>query len=95
MSQTSEQPKSHRLGKNSDVSDDELFSRLYPLEIAWRDRQLFLQSRGYMLRPRLRPDWVPSWRTSGAAINGRAIITSEDAIALPVRLWAIRVLPPS
>ncbi|KZV68671.1 hypothetical protein PENSPDRAFT_609701 [Peniophora sp. CONT] len=80
MSQTSEQSKSHR-----DISDDELFSRLYPLEIAWRDRQLFLQSRGYMLRPRLRPDWAPSWRTSGADINGHAIIRSEDAIALPHR----------
>ncbi|TDL19269.1 hypothetical protein BD410DRAFT_774138 [Rickenella mellea] len=30
-------------------------------EIWWRDRQVFLESRGYMLRGRFRPGWVPSW----------------------------------
>ncbi|KIJ43470.1 hypothetical protein M422DRAFT_120812, partial [Sphaerobolus stellatus SS14] len=28
----------------------------------WRDRQQFLQQRGYLLRPRFRPDWKPSWK---------------------------------
>lgn len=73
--------------QNANVSDDELFSRLFPLEIAWRDRQLFLQSHGYMLRPRLRPDWTPSWRA-----NNTAVIGSEDSIALPVRLISMCVL---
>ncbi|KAJ7664368.1 kinase-like domain-containing protein, partial [Mycena polygramma] len=27
----------------------------------WLDSQPFLLSRGYQLRPRYRPDWVPSW----------------------------------
>ncbi|TFY70762.1 hypothetical protein EVG20_g2245 [Dentipellis fragilis] len=27
----------------------------------WRDRQPMLQARGYMLRPRFRPGWKPSW----------------------------------
>ncbi|KAH9920914.1 kinase-like domain-containing protein [Fomitopsis serialis] len=44
---------------------DEQCSTLYPHELAWRDRQPFLESHGYMLRPRLRPGWVPSWRVSG------------------------------
>ncbi|EPQ57119.1 hypothetical protein GLOTRDRAFT_127494 [Gloeophyllum trabeum ATCC 11539] len=30
----------------------------------WRDRQKWLQERGYMLRPRFRPEWVPSWKTT-------------------------------
>ncbi|TBU31671.1 kinase-like domain-containing protein [Dichomitus squalens] len=30
-------------------------------EIWWRDHQVWLQERGYMLRPRYRPDWIPSW----------------------------------
>ncbi|TBU31673.1 kinase-like domain-containing protein [Dichomitus squalens] len=30
-------------------------------EVWWRDHQVWLQERGYMLRPRYRPDWVPSW----------------------------------
>ena len=34
---------------------------LTPLEIWWRDRAIFLESRGYRLRPRFRPDWEPSW----------------------------------
>ncbi|VDB85840.1 unnamed protein product [Peniophora sp. CBMAI 1063] len=65
---------------DEEETDDELFSRLFPLELAWRDRQVFLQSRGYMLRPRLRPGWVPSWRTTG-----KSIFNSEDSFALPER----------
>ncbi|KAI0775850.1 kinase-like domain-containing protein [Trametes elegans] len=30
-------------------------------ECWWRDHQVWLQERGYMLRPRYRPGWVPSW----------------------------------
>lgn len=30
-------------------------------EYFWRDRQPWLQERGYMLRPRYTPDWKPSW----------------------------------
>ncbi|KAI0040975.1 hypothetical protein FA95DRAFT_1576628 [Auriscalpium vulgare] len=30
-------------------------------EIPWRDRAHFLEGRGYILRPRLRPGWWPSW----------------------------------
>ena len=32
------------------------------LELFWRDHQKWLQDRGYLLRPRYRPDWVPSWK---------------------------------
>jgi len=35
---------------------------LTPSEIYWRDHQPWLASRGYMLRPRYSPDWVPSWQ---------------------------------
>ncbi|VDB85842.1 unnamed protein product [Peniophora sp. CBMAI 1063] len=59
---------------------DEVLGRLLPLEVAWRDRQVFLQTRGYMLRPRLRPGWVPSWRTTNVPI-----IHTEDHIPLPER----------
>ena len=34
-------------------------------EIWWRDHQVWLQERGYMLRPRYRPDWTPSWEDTG------------------------------
>jgi hypothetical protein len=30
-------------------------------EIWWRDHQVWLQERGYMLRKRFRPGWTPSW----------------------------------
>lgn len=30
----------------------------------WRDRYEWLQQRGYVLRPRYKPDWVPSWTGS-------------------------------
>ncbi|KAI0363375.1 hypothetical protein BV20DRAFT_958445 [Pilatotrama ljubarskyi] len=34
---------------------------LDPEERFWRDHQKWLEERGYLLRPRYRPDWVPSW----------------------------------
>ncbi|KAJ6629452.1 hypothetical protein B0H10DRAFT_1776295 [Mycena sp. CBHHK59/15] len=34
-------------------------------DIIWREMQPWLQDCGYMLRPRFRPGWVPSWKTSG------------------------------
>ncbi|KAH9834121.1 uncharacterized protein C8Q71DRAFT_161717 [Rhodofomes roseus] len=47
------------------LTDDERCAILHSHERAWRNRQPFLESHGYMLRPRLRPGWTPSWRTSG------------------------------
>ncbi|KIM88376.1 hypothetical protein PILCRDRAFT_255341 [Piloderma croceum F 1598] len=32
------------------------------LEYFWVDHQPFLMSRGYRLRPRYDPKWVPSWK---------------------------------
>ncbi|OSX58215.1 hypothetical protein POSPLADRAFT_1104831, partial [Postia placenta MAD-698-R-SB12] len=37
------------------------YSELSGIELYWRDRQKFLETRGYMLRPRFCPGWVPSW----------------------------------
>ncbi|KAI0786625.1 kinase-like domain-containing protein [Abortiporus biennis] len=34
---------------------------LLPTERFWRDIQPWLQTKGYMLRPRYMPDWKPSW----------------------------------
>ncbi|KAJ3490984.1 hypothetical protein NLI96_g1044 [Meripilus lineatus] len=34
---------------------------LQPLEYWWRDHQKWLEDRGYMLRPRYREGWTPSW----------------------------------
>ncbi|KAJ7253576.1 hypothetical protein C8J57DRAFT_1659806 [Mycena rebaudengoi] len=39
---------------------DELSSREY----FWRDYRPWLAERGYLLRPRYQPDWVPSWKTT-------------------------------
>ncbi|KAH9920136.1 uncharacterized protein B0H18DRAFT_1025282 [Fomitopsis serialis] len=40
---------------------DYLEGGLMDHEHFWRDRQSWLQEQGYMLRPRYRPDWKPSW----------------------------------
>ncbi|KAJ7261894.1 kinase-like domain-containing protein [Mycena rebaudengoi] len=50
---------------------------LLPDEIFWRDHQIWLQSCGYMLRPRYHPDWIPSWKGSG-----KLYIYFEDSIFL-------------
>ncbi|KAK7692240.1 hypothetical protein QCA50_003865 [Cerrena zonata] len=38
---------------------------LHSDEFYWRDHQPWLAERGYMLRPRYKPDWVPSWKDTG------------------------------
>ena len=48
-------------------------------EIKWRDRQPFLESKGYMLRPRLQPGWTPSWLSTGEPYD-----FFEDSTRLPV-----------
>jgi len=64
----------------SRTPDDDAFAILGVWEAPWRDRQRFLQSRGYMLRSRYHPDWVPSWRMSN-----QSIIWCEDALSAPLR----------
>ncbi|KAI0063126.1 hypothetical protein BV25DRAFT_1802723 [Artomyces pyxidatus] len=56
------------------------FESLLYSEERWRDRQVFLESRGYLLRPRYRPGWTPSWKT-----NGKSVVVSEDALPSPAR----------
>jgi len=61
---------------------------LLEYEAWWRDRQPWLQDNGYILRPRYRPDWIPSWRG-----NKKSWTTSEDGLVSSVGqiLDAIRV----
>ncbi|KAI9063418.1 hypothetical protein FKP32DRAFT_1592487 [Trametes sanguinea] len=64
---------------NSDQPD--IFSHLLREEVVWRDRHEFLEGRGYMLRPRLRPGWTPSWRGK----PDDAVFEAEDGVPLPFR----------
>ncbi|CCL99642.1 uncharacterized protein FIBRA_01662 [Fibroporia radiculosa] len=54
----------------------------------WRDRQEWLEQRGYMLRPRYRPDWKPSWEG-----NKKVWFVCEDGLYHdhPTVLDAIRI----
>lgn len=64
---------------------DKLYGELFDNEERWRDRAEFLQSRGYMLRTRLRPGWVPSWRGTD-----QDPFCCEDAISTPVRYLRVQ-----
>ncbi|KAI0930004.1 hypothetical protein AcW1_008785 [Taiwanofungus camphoratus] len=52
---------------------------LLPEEYFWRDHQKWLEHNGYMLRPRYKPDWIPSW--TGTHTNCRRC---EDGQAIMV-----------
>ncbi|PSS37271.1 hypothetical protein PHLCEN_2v909 [Hermanssonia centrifuga] len=56
-------------------------AELSDFELRWRDKQEFLASKGYMLRPRYRPGWVPSWSTD----SSRRPDEYEDYWELPLR----------
>jgi hypothetical protein len=52
---------------------------LFDAEFFWRDLQPWLLSRGYRLRPRYAPDWVPSWKGTK-----KEFTDCEDGVALDV-----------
>ena len=56
-----------------------LLSKLRNSEKKWRDRYEMLEQEGYILRPRLRPGWTPSWLQSG-----ESPLDCEDGEPLPV-----------
>ena len=49
----------------------------------WPTRQEALEHAGYMLRPRYRPGWTPSWLTTG-----KEYFSSEDGLNHSVRVGA-------
>ncbi|RDX54901.1 hypothetical protein OH76DRAFT_1429087 [Lentinus brumalis] len=49
------------------------------LEVYWRDRYNWLHTVGYQLRPRYKPDWIPSWQASK-----RSRFKCEDGVRPPV-----------
>ncbi|KZT10924.1 uncharacterized protein LAESUDRAFT_644190 [Laetiporus sulphureus 93-53] len=59
-----------------EASDAQFPGKLRKGELYWRDRQPWLQEHGYMLRPRYRPDWKPSWIGTK-----RSWIISEDGVS--------------
>lgn len=56
---------------------------LQPWEVAWRDRFDALKAKGYVLRPRFRPDWQPSWIRMG--LGGYERYLCEDFLHHNVR----------
>ncbi|KAH9941292.1 kinase-like domain-containing protein [Epithele typhae] len=54
---------------------------LFPNEVQWRDHQQWLEKHGYLLRPRLRPGWVPSWTGTK-----KLWVFCEDGRPISVRL---------
>ncbi|KAJ8585340.1 hypothetical protein M405DRAFT_875344 [Rhizopogon salebrosus TDB-379] len=53
-------------------------SHLSEYEIWWRDHYNFLKEKGYTLRSRYSPDWVPSWTNTN-----KVDINCEDGIKSP------------
>ncbi|THH17231.1 hypothetical protein EUX98_g9169 [Antrodiella citrinella] len=53
---------SYDASSNEDLSD---LGALHDGEVQWRDRYLFLEEHGYVLRPRYHPEWKPSWLGTG------------------------------
>lgn len=67
-----------------DVTPDQQAHRdrltLLSEEVYWRDHYTWLVEQGYMLRPRYKPGWIPSWKDTG-----RRWTRFEDGIILRVR----------
>ncbi|KAF8506378.1 kinase-like domain-containing protein [Gautieria morchelliformis] len=56
----------------------EKFSTIEPAEIFWAEHYRWLESQGYLLRPRYHPDWIPTWKRTKKYIN-----LCEDSYSLP------------
>ncbi|KAJ6498032.1 kinase-like domain-containing protein [Mycena vitilis] len=66
----------------AELPNDEIIRTPSPHEQFWIDHQQFLLSRGYLLRPRFRLGWVPSWTLSGSNFDPKRfnIRDFEDAV---------------
>ncbi|KAJ6538812.1 hypothetical protein DFH09DRAFT_1176301 [Mycena vulgaris] len=52
----------------------------------WRDHQVWLKDCGYMLRPRYRPGWVPSWKgTKKDKLDLEDGVRAESAVIINAR----------
>ena len=81
MSSRKERARAKLIKRMENLSEDELW---------WTERYEFLESRGYRLRPRFRPGWVPSWLNTG-----RDPLDFEDSRFHLVRVSWSRHLVPS
>lgn len=63
---------------------DSQYSTLTEIEQGWQEASEYLKMKGYMLRPRYRKDWQPSWRQPGN--EGKHPQEFEDHIALPLEV---------
>ncbi len=68
---------------SADYSDSH-YSALTEIEQEWQEASEYLKTKGYMLRPRCRKDWRPSWRQPGN--EGKDPREFEDHIALPLEV---------
>ncbi|CAE6519105.1 unnamed protein product [Rhizoctonia solani] len=64
-----------------DVSIASLPDQRSEAEERWVSFQPYLLSKGYQLRPRYQPDWVPSWKRTG----GKASHAEDSLDPAPVR----------
>jgi len=48
-------------------------------ELSWRDKYQWLHDRGYQLRPRYSPNWIPSWVETATNVRN-----CEDGVHLAV-----------
>ncbi|KAJ8463347.1 hypothetical protein ONZ51_g10315 [Trametes cubensis] len=64
---SSEGPEANATGRPPNIPMPAFAGGLSEAEIWWRDHQRWLEERGYMLRPRYHPDWVPSWHKDGGS----------------------------
>ncbi|KAF8508794.1 kinase-like domain-containing protein [Gautieria morchelliformis] len=54
------------------------FATLQPTEIFWADQYRWLESQGYLLRPRYHPNWIPTWKRTK-----KYVTDCEDSHSLP------------
>ena len=68
--------------KNTDSS----YATLTHTEKQWQEASGYLELMGYMLRPRYRKHWKPSWELS--VNHGKSPHCFEDHIPLPMEVSA-------
>jgi len=72
---------------------------LFDSELWWREHYQVLENRGYRLRPRYSPDWIPSWKKSGKEFytveDGQPTLlpTAMDATHLDGRQVMLKSVP--
>ncbi|KAJ3481137.1 hypothetical protein NLI96_g7863 [Meripilus lineatus] len=83
------QSEASKIPQPQKLSPFSIYEKLDDSESFWLDHSEWLEEKGYMLRPRFRPGWVPSWVTGNNPVPW--VVEDQTYLGHPETMDATRI----